>query len=136
MDTDRAIQNALAEMVTAFRAEVDAPQAKLYRRLLADVPADILAESADRLMVEPGRRFMPTPAEWMTVCSAVVQLRRALAARQAAALTDGCSDCHGSGWREAGEGNRVERCTCHRRACELLQGMPQPLALPAHVEAE
>ncbi len=136
MEPSLAVNHALAEMVTAFRTEVDAPQAKLYRRLLAGVPADVIAESADRLMVEPGRRFLPTPAEWMTTAAQVVSERRIAAARQSAALLEECPDCHGSGWREAGSGNQVERCTCHRRACALLDGMPAALALPASSEAE
>lgn len=130
METKEAINHALAEMVTAFRVEVDTPQARLYRRLLGDVPADVVAESADRLMVEPGRRFLPTPAEWMTMCATVVTERRGAAARAAMALTEDCPDCHGSGFRDVAARNAVERCTCRKRALALLDGMPQPLALP------
>ena len=128
-----AINTALAEMVTAFRAEIDAPQARLYRRLLSGVPEDVISESADRLMVEPGRRFMPTPAEWMTTCSVVVEQRRQLAARQALALRESC-DCS-DGWRE-NEHGRMVRCSCHARAMALMQQVPEAIkALPSGDEA-
>lgn len=127
MAPDDAIKRGLAEMVTAFRTEVDAPQARLYRRLLAGVPADVVTESADRLMVQPGRRFLPTPAEWMTACADVVDERRTVAARQAKALQESC-DCS-EGWRDTDHG--VVRCACHQRALELVRAAGDALARPA-----
>lgn len=140
MATD-AINHALAEMVTAFRTEVDAPQVRLYRRLLASVPDAVVTESADRLMVEPGRRFLPTPAEWMTTCADIVDERRAAAARQAKALRDDCPDCHGTGWAEVEGAKAVARCTCIKRALELVaaagNAIPRPqIAERSEVEAQ
>lgn len=131
------INDALAEMVTAFRAEVDAPQARLYRRLLSGVPDDVISEAADRLMVEPGRRFMPTPAEWMTVCSQVVAARRMAAAKLARQLRDDCPVCLGSGFQDVEGPNQVLPCPCVKQAAALMDGMPAPikLALPSGDEA-
>jgi hypothetical protein len=111
--------------------------ASVYLLTLADVPREILALGVTRLL-EAGVTWMPKPGNIKAACCDVVDERRAAAARQAKALREDCPDCHGSGWTETAA-NRVAKCTCVRRALELVQAageaLPRP-ALPASTDSE
>lgn len=132
-DAEDAVRVGLHTLALALRQEVDVPQRTIYVRALRHVPADVIREAVVRLVREPGRRFFPTVPEWLGACAAIIDERRQARARQARALMEDCPDCGGSGWREVERG--VVRCTCHRRAQELLAGVPAALPRPALVES-
>ena len=108
-------------------------EASVYLLTLQDVPRDILALGVTKLL-QDGVTWMPKPGDIKSACRAVIEAKRLEAGRQAAALLEDCPDCHGSGWREADGG--VVRCTCHKRARALMDGMPEPLALPPSNDPE
>jgi hypothetical protein len=109
-------------------------EASVYLLTLQDVPREVLALGVTNL-IEAGITWMPKPGDIKQACCAVVDERRALAARSAKALQDDCPDCRGSGWRDAEGPNAVEKCSCVKRALELLQSVGEPLkrlSLPSH----
>lgn len=129
----------LDPLVLASRTKNFTPaEASVYLLTLADVPREILALGVTRLL-EHGVTWMPKPGDIKAACCAVVDERRAAAARQAKALQDDCPDCYGSGWANAEGPNAVVRCTCAKRALELVQAageaLPRP-ALPPSSEVE
>lgn len=112
-------------------------EASVYLLTLQDVPHEILAHAVTRL-IQAGITWMPKPGDIKQACCDVVDDRRKQAALQAKALTDDCPDCHGSGWRDTEGPNAVEKCTCVKRALDLVEAageaLPRP-ALPVHEDA-
>lgn len=130
MESEKAVRHGLALLTASFRQEVDTIQVRAYLHGLKDLPAHVITEGASRLAREIGRRFFPTVPEWRTACAAIVDERRADAARRAKALQEDCPDCHGSGWANAEGPNAVIRCVCAKRALELLRDAGEPLERP------
>ena len=121
----------LDPLVIASRTKNFTPaEASVYLLTLQDVPREILAHGVTRLL-QAGVTWMPKPGDIKQACCEVVDDRRKQAAAHAKALTDGCPDCHGSGWRDAEGPNAVEKCTCVTRALKLVQAAGAPLARPA-----
>jgi hypothetical protein len=126
MESEKAIRHGLTLLTASLRQEVDALQVRAYLRGLAAVPADVIMESADRLLQtlaeQPhGKRYFPTVPDWLAACREIVDARRQAAARQARALQEDCPDCRGTGWADAEGPNAVVRCNCLKRAVELVQ---------------
>jgi len=136
-DRERAIKDGLAALVIAFRADVDEPLKRVYLRVLNDIAPAVVTAAADRLLREAGRRFLPTPAEWIERCAGVIDERRAAMALQVQAMKAKCAV------REAGDCVNdfvdtevgVRRCECHRRGLEMMRQVDAPIARPALPEA-
>jgi hypothetical protein len=136
--TEKAIRNGLMLLTSSLGREVDAIQVRAYLRGLKNVPADVVLSGADlcieRMAAQPmGKRYFPTVADWLAACADVVDERRKVAARQAQALQEDCLECRDSkGWREVN--GLMVRCTCFKRAQELLaaagEALTRPLAKP------
>ncbi len=132
-DVDDRIQFArfLDPLVIASRTKNFTPaEASVYMLTMSDVPREILALGVTRLL-EQGVTWMPKPGDIKAACCAVVDERRAAAARQAKALTEDCPDCHGTGWADAEGPSAVIRCNCRKRALELVQAAGDALPRPA-----
>lgn len=133
-EQDRAEFAALlAPLIVASRSkdfdgEKAKPQLHVWMMSLHDVPKDVLRESIERL-IQRGVTWMPRPGEVRAECSAAVSDRRRVMAARGVAVIAECEECHGSTWRERGDGC-VERCDCHAHALRLQEGLPAPLALP------
>lgn len=80
----------LARMALHFPENRLSPQEqklvlKDWRRLLGDMPADILEATADAYVMSPAR-FFPTPGQFNAVAGPMWQYRKALARRAREAL--------------------------------------------------
>lgn len=123
-----AFRARMEAFAAAYRHELTDEAIPVYWLALRRIPEDIRDEAMARCTLT--LRFFPTVAELVAAAADVADERRAVAARTAKALRDGCPDCHGSGWREAARG--VVRCTCHARALALMTDAPRAIrpALP------
>lgn len=138
------------EHLSVFRREVLAPliaatrpmdlrtpdavndAARAWILSLKDVPADVLVEGVEALLLEASP-WMPKPGDLRRVCAGAIKERRKAISARADAITAECEQCSGSTWEPFtdSEGvDRVKRCHCHVRALALYEGAPQPLSLP------
>jgi hypothetical protein len=136
LESEQAVREGLALLVTSLRQDVDAIQRKAYVRGLAKVPGDVIEAAVDRLIAQlaaqpMGKRYFPTVPDWLAACAAVVNERRSLAARQAKALAEDCPNCV-NGWEtvQVDGIDHVKRCLCFTRGLELVAAAGEPIALP------
>lgn len=140
VDDDRVqFARYLHPLVVASRTKhFTKAEASVYMLSLQDVPRDVLALGVTRL-IERGITWMPKPGDIKAACCDVVDERRHAAARLARALQDDCPECRGTGWADIEGPNAVERCTCTKRALELVdaagRALPRP-ALPPSTDPE
>lgn len=101
----------MATCFTAFRSELDAPTARLYWRVLHDVPVPLLDGALTLALQERVYPTVPRPAELRKHAETVRQ--RVLAAFP----WTSCGACTDGGWIEVLVGGvaRVQRCECFRR---------------------
>src|SRR5688572_24424023 len=119
-----------------MRTDMDVPTWTAYHRAFHDVPAALLAQVVDRLIIEP-RQFFPKAGELRAECE---KQRRAVLAMHP---YDGCAECeHSRGFREirsASGQTTVEPCPCrqrHRTKLERLGVAAALASLPGEVEGE
>jgi hypothetical protein len=138
-----AFARIIQPLITATRCkdfddEKAKPQLKVWMDVCHDLPPELMADAVAQLL--PVSKWMPKPAEVREACCLIVEQRRLAAVRQAKALLDDCPDCQGSGWANAEGPNAVERCTCAKRAWQLLaeagQMIARPVLPPAREEEE
>lgn len=131
-EDDRALfAKFLAPLVIASRdRHFTKAEASTYMLTLQDVPRDILALGVSRL-IEQGITWMPKPGDIKAACCDVVDERRATAARLAQALKDDCPDCQGTGWANVEGPNAVVKCSCVKRALQLVREAGEAIARPA-----
>ena len=131
-------REVLAPLITATRpTELRTPDAvndaaRAWILSLKDVPADVLVEGVEALLLEASP-WMPKPGDLRRVCAGAIKARRKAISARADAITDECEQCSGSTWEpyvDAEGVSRVKRCHCHVRALALYEGLPEPLALP------
>ena len=116
----------IATCFTAFRTELDAPTAKLYWRVLGDVPSPLLDGALTLALQQRVYPSVPRPAELRQHAETVRQ--RILAAYP----WTSCGVCSTSGWLEAViDGvTRMTRCSCierHRSLWHQLGAAGPPL---------
>jgi len=142
-DPNRAAEDAVIELFAPLVAatkdrdlrDADAvrDQARLWLRLLEDIPRDVLGEAVADLARSVV--FWPRPVEVRKACAAVVERRRLAVARRAQAARATCDrGCSAEGWIEVpGPGGipHMARCECRKAAERVLAEQPAALALPA-----
>lgn len=127
----RQFRDELAQTAAACRHELVDEAIRVYWNALKAVPVEIRTLGLTRCLQT--RPFFPTVSEVLHACADVVDERRAVLAREAAAIREQCElrkqgACNGT-HRETHGG--VVRCDCHIRSVALLEQAGQPIARPA-----
>lgn len=132
------VRDMLALLSSTFGGELDSYQVRAYDRALVGLPADVLLEAADSLIdaAAGGRKFypMPTAPDVKGAAAEVIGRRRRAAFARAVSGCDHPRQFEPVIDREGV--TRYQRCGCWKRGQLAMEAAGQPLALPAHEEAE
>jgi hypothetical protein len=123
-----ALVAILMPLSIAARVKMDAPQWRVYEKVLEDVPPGLLSAAVDALL-KAGSPWMPKPGE---IRVAAEQCRQALSAQL---KFEPCESCSRTGWAPVLVDGvpRVERCACwsaHQQRLSEAGVSAKPLALP------